>query len=687
MIQSLKTSVGSLKYLVFPVFLTVAWILVIGPSPDKDGILQFYYPLLNFLEGSKQHGLNYNFLAQEFFNDAYPDGPALLAWLLSAIGLQSIILAEPYLIVLLLFAPFIPIVSVAPRRMNHLLILALFFLPSSQILLKGFSPHAFNVVYSFAGVLSFINFYRTKRYRWLLITVFFFWVSIIFKHMGALHYASFLLAYIGWQIKGKWRSWSENLTLFSVPLLAAPLYSWKHNDEYIQTTLSHNTFLNYINPTTIVIILISLVFMITVTCKIAQTIDGKIYKCKWFATALIPSAMLILSFWLWINPHSEIDALNIVLVFLGLGYLICLLYLTLYRFEGIRSFLIILTLLTSIHNTALYMSWIAKSSYLFFLPQLLVTTLWFYHSPRKISVYAYLICIITLSNFFPSLAMFESSSKLSKLASVYFEGFKSVHQNPLGWNSSTIRSMRKALQENFQKQGLKNESLYVSEGLHFHTLNALLFPENIIHSTKSVLALDAMNMKFAEELSNSWKNYQQKLFDEWAEKGMIKFLMIGADPFTSRRNQKFKISEVLANDTLHHNQFLQAFSQEYLDYLKDRNLISEYYRYVPIKEISSVKFWFHRSLSLKQPIDNTNQSNDPQKMPESARLFLLSNQYFETDPKRCLKILQEVLKLDPEHAEAQKDLVEITQRLENDVNSSISKSYLETNKISKPASE
>ena len=132
-----------------------------------------------------------------------------------------------------------------------------------------------------------------------------------------------------------------------------------------------------------------------------------------------------------------------------LGYSLCAYLITKYRVQGIRSLLILITLITLTNNSALYVSWIAKSSYLFFLPQLLLYFLWVIHGPKLKKLIIILTGLFLITNFFPHLRVLEQNPQLNKLSSIYFEGFKSIHQNPLGWHKSEIRTMRNNLAQVF----------------------------------------------------------------------------------------------------------------------------------------------------------------------------------------------------------------------------------------------
>jgi len=50
---------------------------------------------------------------------------------------------------------------------------------------------------------------------------------------------------------------------------------------------------------------------------------------------------------------------------------------------------------------------------------------------------------------------------------------------------------------------------------------------------------------------------------------------------------------------------------------------------------------------------------------KAHHLFILSNRYFHSDPKRCMDLLTQVLKLKPDHSEAQKDLTVLKKQIQS----------------------
>ena len=103
-----------------------------------------------------------------------------------------------------------------------------------------------------------------------------------------------------------------------------------------------------------------------------------------------------------------------------------------------------------------------------------------------------------------------------------------------------------------------------------------------------------------------------------------------------------------------------------------------------IQEELTAADWFELDKSYK-PIDRVSLENAltsavlKEKNPEfellkslseqqkAHHLFILSNRYFSSDPQRCMLLLEQVLKLDPDHSEALKDLVVLKKQLSTEM--------------------
>ena len=85
----------------------------------------------------------------------------------------------------------------------------------------------------------------------------------------------------------------------------------------------------------------------------------------WLESSAPVLIAICLMFWVWVEPPRSRNQWLMHLV-LALGYAACTYLITTYRITGIRSLLILITLLTLSHNCSIYVSWIAKALTYFF---------------------------------------------------------------------------------------------------------------------------------------------------------------------------------------------------------------------------------------------------------------------------------------------------------------------------------
>ena len=665
-------------FVLIPGLYLITWILHVGPLADKDAILQIYFPLLNYLKGAQLVGLDHAFLVSEFFSDAYPDGIALFGWLISFLGLESFFLEEPYLFLIFLVLPCL--IAIKPWSLNGkkvFLILIVFSLPATQIAMKGFSPHGFNVLYSFAGMISYLNFQRSKALSWFIFALLLFWLSMSFKHMGILHHLSFLFAHLLWQLGGEKKSTWENFLLWVLPLTVLPMYPVEKSYEYVKTTFSHAPPISLTSLTFLVIVAIGIILSFKKFSRRVRERRNSASKFRGqfrgFGSILAVYAIVLIPFWLWTYPSSEKFSLWFGVAILVFGYALSLMVLLMFDNQTIRGFMVILALVTTTHHTALYVSWIAKSSYLFFLPQLLITWLWFLHGPTKIVYHLLLIFLVILSNFFPALHFLEGHKKLNNYSSIYFEGFKSIHQNPLGWQSSKVLEIRGKIADVLSSANLQDGSIALAPDLHFHSRLSLVFPKNILFNFGQVRYLDELDSVQTLEWLERWRWNQSDFVHDLLINGQIPILILGQDPFTQRTVEQVTSDEAQAQAEFLPNRFLQAISDAYMHFLRANNYLGKYYNKVLEMNQYGLQIWVHQVAQergqvtpawerWRRGIDLEVDEADI-KQQEITRIFIESNSYFDSDPQKCLELLNKVLEMDPDHESAKEDRALIMERL------------------------
>ena len=184
--------------------LLTIWIQWVEPFPDRDSINQFFYPIRNYLFASFHLENNFSFL-KELSSSEYPRGLMVLAWLLSTLGLESLILSNSHILIIFLTIPFFVIALLCSENRSpwlaFLIPIVLYFFPPLHLHFKNFNLHAFCLFYFLAGLMLFRRFNKEKATSiTLILPGLFFWVSIIMKHLGLILFLGFALSELIYRI-------------------------------------------------------------------------------------------------------------------------------------------------------------------------------------------------------------------------------------------------------------------------------------------------------------------------------------------------------------------------------------------------------------------------------------------------------------------------------------------------------
>ncbi|MCJ8347326.1 hypothetical protein MJH12_17435, partial [bacterium] len=218
------------------------------PSPEADGLAQLYSPFKNYLLGSLHIGNQYNILKEQILGAAthYPEGRLLLSWAIAGLGLQKIFLNFPYLLGLLLILPIcsIPFFIQSTTREKLYLLLILFFCPVSQISIKQFSLHGFNVLYAFLAILFFRSFLANRSRFQLLGFILSFWIAIVFKHLGLIIFINLFATFLIYSFQKKKVDWELTAAFVFIFAISLPFYTITLQIEYIYESFRHNQSIN-----------------------------------------------------------------------------------------------------------------------------------------------------------------------------------------------------------------------------------------------------------------------------------------------------------------------------------------------------------------------------------------------------------------------------------------------------------
>ena len=137
----------------------------------------------------------------------------------------------------------------------------------------------------------------------------------------------------------------------------------------------------------------------------------------------------------------------------------------------------------------------------------------------------------------------------------------------------------------------------------------------------------------------------------------------GDNDYTSRVKVYSKLRKVIELDPSHVGALEDALAIQEEFTSADWTKLSESYK--PINRVS-----LENALSSKVFADNESELKLLKSLNNQQRahhLFMLSNRYFSSDPKRCIDLLKKVIQLNPSHPEALKDLAVLEKHTSNEI--------------------
>jgi hypothetical protein len=554
-----------------------AWVMVVDPFPDRDTVNQYFYPFLNYLKASTLLENSFNFLVENVFISAYPHGGALFPWLISALGLQSVFLENPFLLslALILILAVIPLFFKLDRLQRWTLGLLIFFLPMTQILLKGFSLQAHNVIFTLVAMLFMRSYLLKDKKLDLLGFVFFFWLAVIMRHLGAFYLANFLAAYALWCAFRLRLDWRIPLCVFGIILASLPFYPLKNLESYLVHVITHNESLSVMS---FFVILTAIMVSGVLWLFLIHRFSKKEVLPKGLKNPIFLALSVLFATYLTTIAYDSDIGNRDVLLFLIFGYGGMAFLFWRYRFDSVRGFLIIFILLTYVNSTLLFSSMIGKTYHSFFLPIALILILGYVESPRGWTPRVLLLTCFFLSNFFPGIktlgAWFGQRGE-----NIYINGFNAPYVNPLGWESCEIPTLRSALVKLYSAVDLGDLSnLYITKRIHFHTKLALEFPHNFFYPFPSIFRLDNLPPDRLQNLLKQYQNQGDKMFEIWLSQAKVPILILGKRPFTGLVGDPPPMEEVLSFEEPDLNDFSRALGFRFVDHLETSGRLATNYR-------------------------------------------------------------------------------------------------------------
>ena len=664
------------------------WIKFVNPFPDRDSINQFFFPFMNYLQASKFISAEPIFITEVCFSGSYPTGSAIFPWLISLFGLQNTFINNPFLfysIFLFLIAaiPYYFRISNKSRILLGLLILAL---PITQISLKGFSLHTFNVLFAVLAVLSFRSYLILDKSRYLAIFILCFWISVICKHLGAFYLFNFAFTFLIFSIySGKFDK-KVPIAILVISLASLPFYPLENLKNYLVEVMTHNPYLTveefFISGFIILLIATSALSFIKKYASIGL-------KPRLNRGPLLSCILISFSSFLCTIPYEAYIGNRHVILFFILGYGLLMWLLLHYNMKNKNGFLYLFCIITYINSTLLYCSLIGKTFYIFFLPITLVVILEYLDTRNLLIRLSTLILAVIISNFFPSISEIQQRFG-DRGEDIYVNAFNSLYVNPLGWERCEIPDLRDALAKIYAKIALYDQSdFYIIENLHFQTKLSLEFPNNFFHSFSSIYRLDNLPSEQLLELVEQYRIHRENLFVHWIEQNQIPFFIVGIKPFIKNIEITPPLEKLTKSKDIDLRSFAKSLGTAYIQYLKTNQILNQTYDSIQLPNHNPrLKVYTLKSLGLEKPqqfswnsrlqkiatdyemeqtrplpswIKNLDEKNQ-RKLLEKRAGSLYGELELESESlsfEKKYKRLRKILELDPNHSGAKQDLEDL----------------------------
>lgn len=653
------------------------WVSYINPFPDRDSVHQIYFPYLNALHLSGSVSWDPLFLKSAFL-DTYPWGTAFIPAVIGVLGLSELAIQFPWHLPALFLIP----VAIAASRPNYsfsekLLFLAvLFFCPTLQIALKSYSYHGLISLLVIPGALLVWLSIKQENKKMFWLGVLMIWFSATLKHLGAIHLANLMLSFYIWKFLRNQLKTKDIIVGIIIIFALVPFYPLNGLKDYLQIAFSHNPKLSIV----LTGIILSIVGILVWTYLIRSAKRSK-SRCKqqFFKDGrgvifFLSLSILIVSF------GADYYSFQLMSLSFIVGYSIIYYLLTRVDLTNADGLLTITIAITFTHGCILYFSFLGQIFANFFLPVGLIFVQSFNQSGKRNRTLLAIFCLIS-SNFSPGLNQCEKWFwEWGHL--FYTRGLNGLQHNPLGWQPSSLSPLRTKLTKILEELDFppeKTSTPILFRGLHFHTRIQFLYPKNVWqplpelhlpqHLRHDRLEKLALNLESPDDTKNL------------IESGAYPIIIHGRKPWTIYPVFKFDCSEDSFHKSVRNRE--ENWEEKLSDCLVDiifnePNLAAQYKIFPLAKGDQLIKVFIHETLlniRQKQSFPGLNEYKEQwklyrqlpwwkkitfQEVSPSERIFDLfrkANDCIDNnDWLGAWKLLQEGLKIEPDHKEMLTDL-------------------------------
>lgn len=678
MCEKIKDSAMSWQALIFwlvSIGYFAIWILHVQPFPDRDSVHQIYFPYLNAINISGSISANPLFLKSAFL-DAYPWGLAFLPALIGCTGLWQIAVNYPWHLPALFLLPLAMATASQklPFKTKIMFFLALFFCPMVQVALKSYSYHGLITLLVLPGAIIIWRGIQDNNRKFFWYGFLMIWYSATLKHLGAIHLMNLMLSYFIWKIVNNQLKIKDIVTGLLSLIALIPFYPLDGLTDYLEIAFSHNPKLLPM-ATIIVAIVVGLLtwsFLLWSFKRSSQHLQVNCFANGRGLLTLLCCSILIVSFG---ADQYSFELMTLSFLF---GYICIYLILTRIDIKNPDGLLTLTIAITFTHGCILYFSFLGQVFANFFVPVGLVFVQGFYQSNRKARGLIVLLGI-SLSNFSPGLHQCEQW--FWEWGHLYnSRGLNGLHQNPLGWEPSTLKLLRTKLTQKLLELDFpadQSQTPILFRGIHFHTRIQFLYPKNYWLALPELHLPGHLRHDKLEKLAKVLESSEST--NELIKSGAYPIIIYGRKPWTlypifqytcenfheavreRQENWEEQLSDCLIEKVFNDpnlrmlyrifplqegNQLIKVYIHE--KFLNDRKVLN----FPGMKEFQE-QWKLFNPLSWREKIEfkEVSTSERVYKLFKQANQLMNDNEWLES-----WKLLNEILKIDPEHVEAIKDL-------------------------------
>jgi|GEM_PF-1447355 len=669
-----KNSVSHLVFFILNLAFLLSWIYWVSPYPDRDSVSQFYYPVLSTLDWFSTFGWDPEFSRSYFLFKDYPDGLLLLASLIYGFGLGELILESPYVLQLILLFPLMHscyrLSRGAPGR-RFWIVWGLALNPFTLYCLRSFSLQSYNVVFAIAAIVLFECYIKSERKRDYAFFLLYATIAASMKHLGLL----ILLAYLGSTLPQRNSGTFKRILIYIVALFPSLyFYNWTGFVRYFAHTKTHNPGLDW-KLWILVLTFSGLVLLLLRTKRQRKSLLLRYQiPVSVFLTGLSLLIPAIAVDPAWSDPALVLGLLAFLFILFDLNP------------AGLKNN----SLLKNLYTFSLlyfclawvfYFALFGRVFFIFF-PSLIVFCV-LIGARRKRTV---LIALFLMGNFFPGITLmgglFSQAGKNWVL-----NAMNCLHLNLWSWEKNQLSQSKKKLNDWLSSLDISEERILMLTGnLHPHLIKCFEIPPNYLSLAPSLYRLDQLP---PDELESFLQEVSSQELEDLIQLRKLPLLIRSEkrSPFAHELYMQENIDELLSNTPKEEiglalsNWLVRQMDREGL--LKHYTLLysqGEQWEVYGLTQIPKRKSFAGKSSEIllnrkkieRDSFYNVKKADPP--MPDSelkskpdlealekskiraGELFLESNQYFESDPAKCIELLKKVLELEPNHEGAREDL-------------------------------